>query len=484
MKTFKNFLYNVAYQLLIMILPLVTAPYIARVLGAELIGVYSYTHSVAYYFVLFAQLGLNVYGNRTIAQVRDDKEKLQYTFFSIYKLQLLISFVTCIAYFAYIFVFTQSEYKLYFCIQFLYVVSSVFDINWFYFGIEKFKLTVTRNTVIKILTVIMILLFVKNKNDLWLYILIMAGSILIGQLALWMQLSRYVSFTRTEWKVSFSHFVPVLILFLPTIATSLYRYMDKIMLGLMVSMHQLGYYENSEKFISISMGVINALGTVMLPKMSNLIFNREFDKAKEFINKSMEGIYIIGVAIAFGLCGVSYILPIVFYGNDFATCGGIIQILAFSILFSAWGNVLRTQFLIPNNRDKEYIVSLFAGAGANLIINCLLIPRMGAIGASIGTVFAEAFVALSYSLYARKELPLIKYIRNAFPYLFLGGGMLWIVKLTVKRVHYNILGLLLSIGVGVIVYSMLVMIYLFVSKGQYYYIIKDALIRKRERLGK
>ena len=124
-----------------MILPLITAPYIARVLGAELIGVYSYTHSIAYYFVLFAQLGLSVYGNRTVAQVRDNQDKLNYTFSSLYKLQLLIAIISCVVYMTYVSGFAKPEYKVYFVLQFLYVISGVFDINWFYFGIEKFKLT-------------------------------------------------------------------------------------------------------------------------------------------------------------------------------------------------------------------------------------------------------------------------------------------------------------------------------------------------------
>ena len=189
MKVFKNFIYNVLYQILIMILPLITAPYIARVLGAERIGIYSYTYSIAYYFVLFGQLGLNVYGNRSIAIVRDDKEKLSKTFSSIFIVQLFISFVSCICYLLFI-IFSSSEYRLIFVIQFVFVLSCVFDINWFFFGIEKFKLTVVRNTIIKITTVICVLLFVKTQADLWKYTTIMAVGSFLAQLVLWLQIRK------------------------------------------------------------------------------------------------------------------------------------------------------------------------------------------------------------------------------------------------------------------------------------------------------
>ena len=172
-----------------MILPLITAPYIARVLGAERIGIYSYTYSIAYYFVLFGQLGLNVYGNRSIAIVRDDKEKLSKTFSSIFIVQLFISIVSCICYLLFI-IFSSSEYRLIFVIQFVFVLSCVFDINWFFFGIEKFKLTVVRNTIIKITTVICVLLFVKTQADLWKYTTIMAVGSFLAQLVLWLQIRK------------------------------------------------------------------------------------------------------------------------------------------------------------------------------------------------------------------------------------------------------------------------------------------------------
>lgn len=476
MKIFKNFLYNILYQILIMILPLITAPYIARVLGAELIGVYSYTYSIAHYFVLFSQLGINVYGNRAIASVRDDKDKLNKTFSGILCMQLLISAICLCVYIGFV-LFGTKEYKVYFGLQILYVIAGMADISWFYFGIEKFKLTVTRNALIKILTVVGILTCVRTKNDLYIYILIMASGAFIGQLLLWISLYKYVSFTRIHIAENLKHLKPIMFLFLPTVATSLYRVLDKIMLGSMNDISQLGYYENSEKFIAISMGVINALGMVMIPKMTNLITNGEHGKAGEYINKSIEGIYILASPLAFGLGAISVVLSVVFYGQDFIYCGQVISILASSILFSAWANVIRTQYLIPKNRDKEYIISMFCGAGANIVVNLALIPDFGAIGAAVGTVFAEAFVAVAHSLYVRKELPLKKYLRYVLPYCLNGVIMYLVVSNFVTHAESTVLALFCAILLGFVCYSLVTVIYLWISKGQYYFVLLKGIKR-------
>ena len=139
----KNFIYNILYQILILIIPLITMPYVSRILGADGIGIYSYTYSIAYYFMIVAMLGLNNYGNGTIAKVRDNKEELSKQFFSIYGFQVLSSLIMIILYISYIFIF-DNQYKIIALIQSMYVISSMFDINWFFFGIEKFKLTITR----------------------------------------------------------------------------------------------------------------------------------------------------------------------------------------------------------------------------------------------------------------------------------------------------------------------------------------------------
>lgn len=479
MKVLKNFLYNVGYQILIMILPLITAPYIARVLGAESIGIYSYTYSIAYYFVLFGQLGLSVYGNRTIAFVRDNQEKLSKAFLSLYFLQFTISLISTICYIVYVSLFVK-QYTIFMWIQSLYVFSSIFDISWFYFGMEKFKLTVIRNILVKLVSVILILMLVKTKNDLIIYTLIMAASTLIGQISLWIKMKKYVKFKKISFADCKPHLKPVIILFLPTIATSLYRVLDKIMLGSFSDISQLGYFENSEKFISISMGIVNALGTVMIPQISNLVSNGNTKKIDEYLKKSMEGIFIIASSLAFGLAGISDVLSVVFYGKDFINCTNIISILALSLFFSAWANVIRTQYLVPNKKDKEYIISMFFGAGVNILLNIILIPQIGALGAAVATVFAEISVSCSQSFFVKKNLELRKYLIMIFPYIIFGGIMYISLKIIRNFIQINLFGLLSLIILGAIIYITIVLLYFIISKSQYYYILKDFFIKRKK----
>lgn len=448
----KNFIYNIAYQLLVIILPLITAPYISRVLGTEGVGIYSYTYSITYYFVLFAMLGLNNYGNRQIAKVRDDKEKLAKTFSSIYCMQIVTSAIMIIAYVIYL-LFIVKENKSIAIIQTIYLVSTAFDINWFFFGLEKFKLTVTRNTIIKILTIICIFIFVKTKDQLYLYTLIMAAGTLLSQLMLWPFVKKYTKLVRVKFKNIMIHFKPCLILFIPVIAVSLYKIMDKVMIGNLSTMEQVGLYENSEKIINILTALITALGTVMLPKISNLLANGEKEKSKQYIEKSMEFTIVSSVALTFGLMAIAKSFAPLFFGEEFKDAGIIIQYLSVTTIFIAVANVIRTQYLIPNEKDKSYIISVSIGAAVNIILNLILIPKYQALGAVIGTIFAEFSVMLYQIIDVRKELPIFKYLKDNFKYLVLGIIMFFLVSSLQNFVENDLLLVTVQVIVGIIIYA-------------------------------
>ena len=300
----KNFLYNVLYQILLVILPLITAPYISRTLGATSVGVYSYTYSVAYYFLMIAMLGIGNHGNRSIAAVRDDREKLNKTFSSIYLLQITTFSIAIFAYIIYYIVFVKDN-RLIVLLQLIYVTSGLFDIGWLFFGLEQFKLTVTRNTLIKISTVLLMFVFVHKPTDLWKYTLIMASGTLLSQAYLWVYVKKYVTFVKCNFIEIFSNIKPVLILFIPVLAYSIYKVMDKIMLGNMSTYEQVGFYNNAEKIINIPMGIITALGTVMLPRMSNIVASGNKEKTHDYIRLSIKVVTLLSSAIAFGLMGVS-----------------------------------------------------------------------------------------------------------------------------------------------------------------------------------
>lgn len=450
----KNFLYNIVYQILILIIPIVTVPYVSRVLGSTGIGIYSYTYSIVYYFMMFAMLGLNNYGNRSIAKVRDNKEKLSRTFKEIYRMQIITSITMIILYFLYLDIF-DVKYKEIALIQSIYVISCLFDINWFFFGIEKFKLTVTRNTIIKFLSLISIFLLVKDKNDIWIYTLIASGSLLLSQLFLWPFIKKYVNNVEIKFKDVIKHFKPCLKLFLPVIAVAIYKVMDKTMIGWFSDVSEVGFYENAEKIINVPNAIIAALGTVMLPRMSNLYAKNRDEESKKVIDKSIKLMMFLAFAMTFGLICISKNFSLIFFGQGFEKSGIIIILLSITILFLSWGNVLRTQYLIPKEYDKIYIESAFLGAIVNLIFNLIFIPKYASIGACIGTIFAELSVMLYQTISIKNELPIKEYVKDIIPF-FIKSIIMFIVIYPFDFINLNnILIIIIQVVLACIVYYLL-----------------------------
>lgn len=446
----RNFVYNTLYQLLAIFLPLVTAPYLARVIGAEGTGIYQYYFSISKYFVLFSMMGINNYGNRTIARIRDDKELLAKTFTSIYILQVSLHLITILLYCIYCaFVLKNSMAFL----LTIYVISSLFDINWFFFGMEEFRITVIRNAVIKLLSVACILIFVKASTDVWKYGLIMVSSFLLSQMSLWPFVRKFTRFTRVTFSEVVSHLKPNLILFIPVIAVSLYKTMDKVMLGAMTTYKQVGFYDNCESLISIPMVIVQSLGTVMLPKMSNLFaFRNGMDIGKRYIHYSVVFVVFLAGSISFGIMSVSKEFVPLFYGPGFEQCITILLVLCPSCIFTGIANVIRTQFLIPQKRDKEYIFSVSLGAVVNLIINYILIPKYSAFGAAIGTLVAEGVVCVYQVITVRKEIHLKSIMEDSLPLLFTSIAM-FLILYNINGIFDNkLLNVFLKVVIGVVLY--------------------------------
>ena len=450
----KNLLFNMMYQALNMCLPLITAPYLSRVIGVNGTGVFSYYYSIAGYFVLFSMLGLNNYGNRSIAIVRDDRKKMSQVFWEIYSIQIVATVISVIAYI----LFTQeinSEERIVAWLNIFYVVSAAFDINWFFFGIEQFKWTSIRNALVKTISVVLILIFVKTRDDLYIYVFIMSFSIFVSQLVLWPKAISLLYWIKPTWSGIKRHIKPNLILFIPVISVSLYKMMDKVMLGIISERAQSGLYENAEKIINFPIVFVNALGTVMLPKMSNLVAKGEKMAGKRYIRDSMQFIMALAIAVSLGTAAIAENFAPVFFGEEFRECGKLIACLAPITIFISWANVVRTQYLIPNNKDKEYIYSVILGACINLFVNLMLIGRLGAMGASIGTVFAEFTVMIVQTVFSRKELEIKQYARDMVIFWISGISMFVIVYTVGKTMRECVIGIAIQVIIGIVIYGIM-----------------------------
>lgn len=462
----KNFLYNLAYQVLTIVLPLVTAPYLSRVLGAEGVGTYSWTYSVAYYFVLFAMLGTTNYGQRQIACCRDDREAMSRTFWSIWALQFGLSLVVVLAYIVYLLVLSDSP--AFAAAWMPYVLSSGLDVNWLFFGREEFKVTVTRNFIVKLATICLMFLVVRGDNALLAYLLLMSCSYLLSVAALWPLVLKRVDFRCPRFFEVIGHVRPNLLLFLPVIAVSLYTVLDKVMLGAISGMTEEGYFENALKIATMPMAFIEALGVVMLPHMSNLIAKGKDEQMVEYLGGAMWFSMMFAFAFAFGIAGTAPVLVPVFFGEGFEPCALLLCVIVTDLPFMAWASVLRKQYLIPSARDRTFVASVVCGAVVNLMLNVLLMPSLGAFGASVAIAAAEITVCAVQVWAVRGELPQGRWALGCGPYLVIGTVMLVVVRAVGTCAGATITSLAVQVITGVVVYAGLTWAWCKLSHDQYY----------------
>lgn len=460
-----NILYQMIYEVFAMAVPLLTAPYVSRILGAEKLGIYSYCYSVATYFGLAAMLGVKNYGNREIARNRENEESLTKTFWSIYTVQWGISVLVLIGYLLFILCFS-SENTVCLLVFTLYVISCMLDISWFFFGIEQFKITSIRNTVIKLLTAVFVFLFVKKADDLLIYCGIMAGGCLVSQIILWVQLLRFIRYKKICFDQAIVHLKPILHLFIPILAISLYSIMDKIMIGNLGNKTQLGFYEASEKITICVKSVITAFGTVMMPRMSKVFSDGDIKSGKRYMSLSIEIVMAAAFAMTFGIAGIAHIFAPLFWGEEFVPCSVLLIALSVALPFQACADVIRTQYLIPNNMDSEYVVSSIVGGITNVIANMAFIPALGALGAAIGTIMAEGAVWFLQCLFVRKKIFIWEYLKKTIPYCIIGLIMMVAVQAVDRIADTTILWLVLEVAVGGIVYCSLSFVYMLKTKNE------------------
>lgn len=453
----KNYIYNLIYQILVLILPLITTPYVSRVLGAENIGIYSYTISIATYFVLFGSLGVALYGQRQIAYEQNKGEKLSKTFWEIVILRFITMAISMIIFY---FTFVNGEqYQVYYKIILLELLANCFDISWFFQGLEEFKKTVTRNIIVKLISVISIFTFVKNSYDLGIYFWIYVLSTLIGNLSLWAYLPKYLRKIKIKQLNIVQHIKSTIGLFIPQIAVQVYTVLDKTMIGAIISdKSEVGYYEQSQKIVKILLTVITSLGTVMLPRIANTFASGEKEKVTNYMKKSFNMVFLLAFPMIFGVIAVSKAFVPVFFGQGYDEVAILMSIISPILLLIGLSNVTGTQYLLPTKRQKEYTISVVCGAIINFIMNACLIWKIGAIGASIGTVIAELSVTLIQMYFVRKDFNLKEIFKLAKNYL-LSSIVMFIVCVFIGRsINSNLVSTIVQVIIGGLTYGICLLI--------------------------
>ncbi len=456
-KVAKNYFYNVSYQLLLIILPLITTPYISRVLGANGVGIYSYTNSITQYFILLGCIGLNLYSQREIAYYQNNVKKRNRTFFELFFLRFITLSISILVF--YFTLVTHSKYSYIFLIQILDIIASAFDISWFFQGIEDFKKTVLRNFLLRIICVVLIFTFVKSKQDLQLYVLCYSGTLLLGNLSLWLYMPRYVKKSDIKNINIRKHIKPAVMLFLPQIATSVYTLLDKTMIGLITNdTAEVAYYEQSQTIVKTAMTLITSLGTAMMPRIANLFKNDDYKKIKEYMHTSINFVLLFSIPFSFGIIAIAKGFVPWFYGSGYGKVIPNMELIAPIIVFIGMTNVIGTQYLLPLGRQKEYTISVVIGCLCNVILNSFLILHFQSLGASVATLLAEFIILIVQLYFVRNDFELKIIISTIKNYLIAAVVMLVTVRFFSTYLTVSIKNTFIEIFIGGVVYSVLMIL--------------------------
>ncbi|WP_309215827.1 flippase [Lacticaseibacillus rhamnosus] len=451
MTVLKNFLWNISYQVLLLILPIITIPYVSRVLGPAGIGINSYTNSIVQYFILFGNLGITLYGNREVAYRRDKKEQLSQIFWELSILRFLLTFIS--ASFFMIMIYFSGQYKPFYIIQSILLVASALDIAWFFQGLELFRVTVVRSTLVKIVSLILIFIFVRQKNDLGTYIFILAFSQLLGNLTLWPYLKKYVVFPDFKRLNLGRHVKPTVTLFVPQVATQVYLQLNKTMLGAIVGVTAAGFYDNSDKIVKIILALVTASGTVLLPHVAHDYSQGNLKKISNSVYSSIHVIMVLAMPLAAGLIAIAPLFTQIFFGPGFLPVATLMRIEAPVMIMVGIGTAIGVQFLLPTNQVKIYSTSYVLGAILNILLNIPLIWFLGSTGAMIATVLSETFVSLFQLFHVRHQLSIKSLFFENQKYLLASFGMGIFVSSFIKFTSFGpIVTLILSVISGVISY--------------------------------
>lgn len=258
----KNYIYNLMYEILAIITPMITAPYAARVLGAQGVGANAYVGSFVSYFAIFAVTGTTTYGKRKIAENQQNIEKRSRDFWEIFLFRTICTLIVFCAYLVFIFNFLP-QYRILFYLQILSIFSYMFDISWYFQGMENFKLTAIRNAIIKIVATVLLFVCIKSPDDLPMYVFINCGSTLLVNMTMWGYMKKEVTAVKLSSLNLKQHFKPIMGLFIPVIAIQIYTVLDISMLGAFSSETQVAYYEQAERIIKIVRSVINSFVSVL-----------------------------------------------------------------------------------------------------------------------------------------------------------------------------------------------------------------------------
>lgn len=454
-----NYIYNLIYQIFVIILPIITTPYLSRILGANGIGIYSYTTSIITYFTLIGSLGIAIYGQRELAKYQDNKEKLSKTFFSLFVLRTITLGISCLLFFI-IFCF-DNEYSIYYRILVLEILATIMDVSWLYQGIEDFKKITLRNLVIKTLSIILIFTLVKHESDLLIYMVIYILTNLIGNGSLWININKYIDFKYIKSIKIKDYIKPAITMLIPQIASSIYTVLDKTMIGTLCNdISEVGYYEQAQKIVKISLTVITSLNTVLVPKIAKNFYDGKIEQVNKYMSKTFNFIWFLSIPMALGIIAISSKFVPWFFGDGYEKVIVLLRATTPLILFIAFSTAIGSQYLMSIDKQNIHTRSVIIGAIINTITNFLLIPKFMSIGAIIASLLAEGTIATIETVYIIKKqgINYLTIVNHCWNYIIAGVLMFVITWIIGERLEATMLTTLIQILIGSIIYGLVLII--------------------------
>ena len=449
MKILKNYAYNLSYQLLVIILPIITTPYVTRVFSSTDLGTYGYFNSIVTYFILLATLGVANYGTKEISGHRKDIRK---NFWGIYTLQFGATILSICLYILLCLSLSFMQNPVAYILG-LSLVSKGMDISWLFQGLEDFRKITVRNITVKLVGVSSIFLFVKSANDLYLYVFLLTIFELLGQFSMWLPAREFIGKPHFDWSYAKQHLKPVVLLFLPQIAISLYVTLDRTMLGALASTKDVGIYDQALKLVNILLTLVTSLGSVMLPRVANLLSTGDHKAVNKMHQMSFLIYNLVIFPIIAGMLIVNDDFVQFFLGQDFQDAKYAIAIMIFRMFFIGWTNIMGIQILIPHNKNKEFMISTTIPAIVSVGLNLLLLPKLGYIGAAIVSVLTEALVWAIQLYFTRnylKEVPFLASTIKIIGASALMYGVLFVVKTTVN--FTPVINVMVFAVIGAVIY--------------------------------
>lgn len=448
----KNIALSTFYEILAIVLPFITAPYVSRVLGPSGSGIYSYTNSFESYFAMFAALGTSAYGKREIARARNDMKRRSVLFWEIELMTVMTSLICIGAWF--IFIFFVQNYRIYFLVLTMGLLSTMFDISWLFGGLEQFQYTVTKNTLFKLAGVILMFIFVRDSGDTLIYVFIITASQMLGNLSMWLYIPRFttkVNFRELRFR---KHFRETLVYFVPSIATSVYNVLDRTLIGLITkSEEENGFYHYANQIINMMKAVtFTSLNSVLGSRISYLFAEERFDEIRRRIRESINYILFMGIGFCFGLWGVSGRFVPLYFGPGYDRVITMLMLMAPLVVIIGVSNCLGSQYYTPSGKRAQSARYIIAGAVTNFCLNMLLIPKFWGYGAIAATVAAEVLITVLYMKKCDGYLTVKTLWEECWKKLTAGAVMLVMIKLTDRVFSNNFAALASEVILGVLTY--------------------------------